>query len=273
VVALQGTASRQWTQYHLYLYNEVVAYKNKIYVCILQNKGIVPTDVNYWTMIEDAPTDVLCPIVGLNAISSTVDMEDYFQAGAVEQYPFPVGVPGQPFNPTPRRLLNSILGFCWNGIFTPSVVTTALDTQNSTATTTSELLNRFRPVPPYYRRYSVGLGVTVPAATTSTSFTADGYANLVYTSVVAIYTTIVYGSTLDSQRNTNLIGVASMNAGNLGVSFFDNKINGPLRVKGADIYNISIELRDEMNEPYPVTNNGICTFTLKLTYKDSQSEK
>ena len=274
VVALQGTASRQWTQYHLYTLGEVVAYENKVYDCILQNKGIVPTNATYWGLVVNAPTDVVCPIVGLNTISSTVDMEDYFQAGDVQQYPFPVGVPGQPFNPTPRRLLNSILGFCWNGVFSPSVVTTALDTQTSTATTTTELLNRFRPVPQYFRRYTTEVGLsTVPFATTSSSFTADGYANLVYTSVVAIYTTVVYGSTLDSQRNTNLIGVASMNAGNLGVSFFDNKINGPLRVKGADIYNISIELRDEMNEPYPVTNNGICTFTLKLTYKDTQSEK
>ena len=273
VVALQGTASRQWTQYHLYTLSEVVAYKNKVYGCILQNKGIVPTNATYWLLLVDAPTNVDCPIVGLNAISSTVDMEDYFQAGGVDQYPFPVGIPGQPFNPTPRRLLNSILGFCWNGVFSPSVISTALDTQTSTANTTTELLNRFRPVPPYFRRYAeVGVG-TIPYATDATSFTADGYANLVYTSVVAIYTTVVYGSTLDSQRNTNLIGLASMNAGNLGVSFFANFINAALRVKGADIYNISIELRDEMNEPYPVTNNGICTFTLKLTYKDTQSEK
>ena len=105
------------------------------------------------------------------------------------------------------------------------------------------------------------------------TFTADGYCNLVYTSVVSIYSTIVYGSTLDSQRNTNLIGLSGMNAGNLGVSFFDNKINGPLRVKGADIYSIGIELRDEMNEPYPLTNNGISTFTLKLTYRENGSQK
>ena len=272
VVALQGTASRQWTPYYLYTNGSTVAYNNKIYICILQNKGIVPTNATYWVLYINAPTAIACPIVGLNKISSTFDMEDYFQAGAVQQYPFPIGIPGQPFNPTPRRLLNSILGFCWNGVFSPSVVSTALDTQTSTATTTTDLLNRFRPVPQYYRAYTVGVSAT-PFATTSSSFTADGYANLVYTSVVAIYTTVVYGSTLDSQRNTNLIGLASMNAGNLGVSFFDNKINGPLRVNGVDIYNISIELRDEMNEPYPVTNNGICTFTLKLTYKDTQAEK
>jgi hypothetical protein len=64
-----------------------------------------------------------------------------------------------------------------------------------------------------------------------------------------------------------------MNAGNLGVSFFANFIDGKLRIRNTDIYNIGIELRDEMNEPYAVGNNGICTFTLKLTYKDAQQEK
>jgi hypothetical protein len=47
------------------------------------------------------------PLIGLNAISSQVDMADNFTG--YYQFPFPVGVPGQPFNPAPRRLLNSIL--------------------------------------------------------------------------------------------------------------------------------------------------------------------
>jgi hypothetical protein len=63
-----------------------------------------------------------------------------------------------------------------------------------------------------------------------------------------------------------------MNAGNLGVSFFDNKIDSKLRVNNADIYAIGIELRDEVGELYPLTNNGICSFTLKLTYKNIERE-
>jgi hypothetical protein len=82
----------------------------------------------------------------------------------------------------------------------------------------------------------------------------------------------VYGTTLDTQRNTNLIGLSSLNAGNLGVSFFDNKIDGKLRVNNADIYSIGIELRDEVGELYPMTNNGLCSFTLKLTYKNIEQE-
>jgi hypothetical protein len=43
-------------------------------------------------------------------------------------------------------------------------------------------------------------------------------------------------------------------------------------VNNADIYSIGIELRDEAGEPYPLTNNAICSFTLKLTYKDIEQE-
>jgi hypothetical protein len=125
---------------------------------------------------------------------------------------------------------------------------------------------------PYYTSYGSGDLLTTGSSTTATVFTADGYANLVYSSVINVYTTIVYGTTLDTQRNTNLISTASLNAGNLGVSFFANFIDTKLRVNNADIYSIGVELRDEVGELYPLTNNGICSFTLKLTYKDIEQE-
>jgi hypothetical protein len=125
---------------------------------------------------------------------------------------------------------------------------------------------------PYYTSYGSGDLLTTGTSTTATVYTADGYANLVYTNVIYIYTTIVYGSTLDTQRNTNLISTASVNAGNLGISFFANFLDTKLRVNRADIYSIGIELRDEVGELYPLTNNGICSFTLGLTYKDIEQE-
>lgn len=220
---------------------------------------------SYWT----PSTSGLLPITGLGYISSQFDMIDFF--GGYFQYPFVYGVPGQPFNPVPRRLLNSILGFSWNGLFDVNAVNAVLTSTNIVySQTTVDVLNRIRPVPYYYKRTGVGVGSGQP--TSAIIYTADGYGNLVYTSVVSIYSTIVFGSTLDTQRNTSLIGLSSMNAGNLGVSFFDNKIDGRLRVNGGDIYTIGIDLRDEMGEPYPVTNNGICTFTLKLTYKDTSAK-
>jgi hypothetical protein len=189
------------------------------------------------------------------------------------QYPFPIAIPAQPFNPAPRRLLNSILGFCWNGLFNAAALNTSIGASVGipNGTTTSDALNRIRPVP-YYTSYGSGDLLTTGSSTTATVFTADGYANLVYSSTISIYSTIVYGTTLDTQRNTNLIGLSTLNAGNLGVSYFANFIDGKLRVNHADIYSIGIELRDEVGELYPLTNNGICSFTLKLTYKDIEQE-
>lgn len=227
---------------------------------------------SYWTPVSSAAN---LPTTGLYAISQQFDFLDSFNGYL--QFPFPIAIPPQPFNPAPRRLLNSILGFCWNGVFNPVAVNTTLGTLTGipNGTTTSDVLNRIRPVPFYAQYGSSGSTLQNGYATIATTYTADGYCNLVYTSVVHIYANIVYGSTVtsDPQRSTSLIGLASMNAGNLGVSFFANFINGPLTVNESDIYSIVIELRDEMNEPYPVTNNGICTFTLKLTYKDSPQEK
>ena len=227
---------------------------------------------SYWT---PQTTTANVPIIGLNAISTRFDMLDIFLNNGWLQFPFPVAIPGQPFNPAPRRLLNSILGFCWNGIFNPLAVSKVLATGTTIpdGTTTTDVLNRIRPVPIYKSYGSAPALLDVSRnATLTPVFTADGYGNLVYTNVINIYTTIVYGSTLDSQRNTNLISTASINAGNLGIGFFANFIDGKLRVNRADIYTISIELRDEVGELYPMTNNGNCSFTLKLTYKDIEQE-
>jgi hypothetical protein len=227
---------------------------------------------SYWT---PQTTTANVPIIGLNAISTRFDMLDIFLNNGWLQFPFPVAIPGQPFNPAPRRLLNSILGFCWNGIFNPLAVSKVLATGTTIpdGTTTTDVLNRIRPVP-IYKTYGTAPALLSASrnSTLTPVFTADGYGNLVYTNVINIYTTIVYGSTLDSQRNTNLISTASINAGNLGVGFFANFIDGKLRVNRADIYTISIELRDEVGELYPMTNNGNCSFTLKLTYKDIDQE-
>jgi hypothetical protein len=285
-----GTDNAYWQclQYNTakttYKIGDIVSYIGTLYIaywkCVYNNPPANSINVNpfvcekywlpsYWIPLSDSSN---IPIIGLNSISAKFDMTD--AVAGVPQVPFPTGIPGQPFNPNPRRLLNSLLGFCWNGIFDASIIAQSLPFSADYISVNNGValfLNRIRPIPPYLPGVGIDYGGGIP--TSAITFTADGYANLVYTSVVSIYSTIVYGSTLDSQRNTNLIGLSSMNAGNLGVSFFDNKINGPLRVKGADIYSISIELRDEMNEPYPLWNSAVATFTLKLTYKENLAEK
>jgi len=287
-----NTSSVFWKVGDLMTYVGTIGNGVFFYKCIKDNNANQGSPINtggvfdtnpYWIPSYWTPTTTtLLPTTGLNYISRNFDMIDQFAGNNFWQFPFVRNVPGQPFNPAPRRLLNSILGFSWNGVFDPVVVSSVLQTNPNDplfvgrAGGTIDLLNRLRPVPPYViYGSSVATGLEVSTPTTAIIFTADGYCNLVYTSVVYIYATVVGGSTLttDPSFSTNLIGLASMNAGNLGVSFFANFIDTKLRIRNTDIYNIGIELRDEMNEPYAVGNNGICTFTLKLTYKDAPQEK
>jgi len=231
---------------------------------------------------------------------------------------FPANIAGQPYNPTPSRILNSILGFTWRGVFsTPSIPTfpTSSTTiiSNFQSLQDTVLLNRFRPVPFYQIRPPWSSTFTYPknyvvlgpddqayyskrnnnlnhdptssptwwelefplaatttnilnAASTTSVFTADAYACLVYSSVVYIYTSIVGGSTVDTKLNTNLLAITPMNAGNLGIAFSNQMIDNPLTKVLGDINAIYIELRDEFGEPYLMSNNAVVSLTLKVKF-------
>jgi len=276
-----GNAVSNWNNSTYYTLGSQVKFGGKYYESIQAAAGKNPAqNLDYWA--ERIWITGASPIVGLNAISQNLDMVENYIGVDDFRYidaPFPEGIPGQPFNPSPRRLLNSILGFTWNGqIPDPSILQTLVKydaevfgTRALIGNTGVTLYNRVRPIPPYVvqTQYAAeGLGVTARPSTTSPTYTAEGYANLVYTSVVSIYSTIVSGSTVNTQRNTNLLGIANMNAGNLGVAYYQNVIDDALKLFQNDIYTISIELRDEMDEPYYLTNNAVCSFTMKLTYKE-----
>jgi len=274
-----GSAVSNWNISTYYVVDSQVKFGGKYYESIVASAGKNPAqNPAFWA--ERIWITGASPIIGLNAISSALDMvENYVEDGfRYTDAPFPEGIPGQPFNPAPRRLLNSILGFTWNGqIPDPAILQTLVEydpvvygTVALIGNTGVTLYNRVRPIPPYVLSTSVAgdLGVTARPSTTSTVYTAEGYANLVYTSVVSIYSTIVCGSTVNTQTNTNLLGIVGMNAGNLGVAYFQNVIDDALKLYQNDIYTISIDLRDEMDEPYYLTNNAVCSFTMKLTYKE-----
>jgi hypothetical protein len=183
---------------------------------------------------------------------------------------FPSGIPGQPFNPIPKRLLNSILGFTWNGQFTPTVLAGVNEFSRLSNNTVIELYNRLRPVPPYIPPAIAPVleEVVYSSAINTQTFTANGYANLVYTSVVSVYGSIAGARTLDTQRDTSLLGLVSMNADNLGVGFYGNYIESGLEANGEDLYTISIQMFDEFNEPFVLTNNAVVSLTFKMTYKN-----
>ena len=221
-------------------------------------------EATYWTT-GTAVANV--PYVGLATISADLDMlDDLF--GTI-QYPFPEGIPPQPFTLNPKRLLNSILGFTWNGKFIPSQFGQLYDEIIVTgSTTTTQLYNRLRPVPDYIT-YAGGLA-TAGSVNYDPTITANGYAKLVYTSVINIYASIAGGSTIDTIRNTNLIGTMAMNAGNLGIGFSAAYLNATLQTQDTDIYSISFSFTDEYGDPYPLTNNAVVTLTFRMGYKENK---
>jgi hypothetical protein len=99
------------------------------------------------------------------------------------------------------------------------------------------------------------------------TFTANGYCNLVYSSIVNVYATIAGAKTLDTQRNTNLIGTMTASAGNLGIAFAASFIDTPLDQYDSDIYSITFSFTDEYGEPYPFTNNAVVSMTFRMRYK------
>jgi hypothetical protein len=275
-----GNAVGNWNNFTFYSVGSQVRFSGKYYESIVASAGKNPAqNPDYWA--ERIWITGASPIIGLNAISQGLDMVEIYEEGGFQYVddPFPEGIAGQPFNPAPRRVLNSILGFTWNGqIPDPAILQTLViydaevyGNRALIGNTGVTLYNRVRPIPPYVlptQYVADGLGVTARPSTTSPTYTAEGYANLVYTSVVSIYSTIVCGSTVNTQRNTNLLGIANMNAGNLGVAYYQNVIDDALKLYQNDIYTITMELRDEMDEPYYLTNNAVCSFTMKLTYKE-----
>ena len=178
---------------------------------------------------------------------------------------YPPGIPGQPF--VQGQTLARRLGFTWDS----TGLVTNLEYFNDNLDgidydgTSILFYNRLRPIPFYLP--SDTLGVTFGTEISSRiDYTADGYCNLVYSSIISIYTIIVGTSSVDTQRNANLLAMVEMNCGNLGIAMASGFIDTKLTKIQPDIYSIYIELRDENGQPYYLTNNATSTFLLKLTY-------
>jgi len=217
----------------------------------------------YWTTGTPAAQ---VPYVGLAKISADLDMMS--ELDGEFQNPFPEAIPPQPFSPNPKRILNSILGFTWNGRFNPETFGVIYDPVSiSGNSATSILLNRVRPVPIYIAGYALGGTSGAGSVIYDPTLTAAGYGNLVYSSVINVYASIAGAKTLDTQRNTNLIGTMTASAGNLGIAYAASFIDTPLNQYEGDIYSITFSFTDEFGDPYPFTNNAAVSMTFRIRYK------
>lgn len=234
-------------------------------VVLVSNINFANISANYYSAGGRICTEI-APDYGLQALSGQYDF------AITDVY----DIPAQPANPNPKRLLNSILGFTWNGVFTKNDFGPDYSQNRGFYANRQNVsfFNRLRPVAPYTIR---PIPIPVPPLRTGLGrypgviaeiFTADGYCNLVYSSVMSIYASVIGGSTLTSTKENNgLLALASMNCQNLGVSYFQENMAHPLSLYGSDIYTIIFNLEDEMGESYYLTNNAVLSLVLKVEYK------
>ena len=100
-----------------------------------------------------------------------------------------------------------------------------------------------------------------------TPLVADSYPNLVYTGCVYMYTNIVNGSSSTSNNRQNLLAVVPVNSAPLGVT---NYVSGMLTKQSTisqTIQNISIELRDDADQPYNLPDNAQVNVEIYFDYK------
>jgi hypothetical protein len=178
------------------------------------------------------------------------------------------GIGGQPFQL--YRTLNLRLGFTWNGLITQIAGYFPINIGTLTAQTVktsvlASFLNRLRPVPLYYTFAVEDTGLS-DSPYTSTIYTADNYANLVYTTTVSLYADFTGGSTYDSMANTQLLACVPMNASNLGVTFYNTTLYCPLTKISDQIYEIEIRMLTDTGVPYVIPNSAIVSLELALTY-------
>jgi hypothetical protein len=125
----------------------------------------------------------------------------------------------------------------------------------------SDLQNMIRPHPSLY-----GQALTSGRDYTSFDLSAPGYADLVNTACIHIYTDITGGSTVDSIVNKALLGSVPMNTTALGVGFHSLPLNNPLTKIPTQINEIYIEMRNDTGQPFLIGNNAVVSLELILTY-------
>ena len=265
-----GWDNCEWSSTITYNLDDSVIYEGKTWRLADESSLNDPPSPSNEAWDEIDPDRFSAPSYGLYTMSATFDFVE--QIDDIVLLPFPIGIQPQPFNPRPRRLLNSITGFTFNGIFNADAFQSLLtpDQDRGVLSQLTAQFNRLRPVPVYEETpVVVGLGaLRDPVSTATYVYTADGYCNLVYSSIISTYCDVVGPSSVDTtQQATNLLAVNTMNCGNLGISYYAPYLDNPLTKVQNDIYTIFVDFRDEFGDPYYFTNNAVVTLTFKLTYK------
>lgn len=109
--------------------------------------------------------------------------------------------------------------------------------------------------------------LTNTAVANAVAVPADSYPNLVYSQCVYIYSNIVAGVSLGSGGQHNLLAVVPSNAPQLGVIQYTALTVNMMSKMPDTIYEISIDMRDDANQPFLLPDNAQCNLELAFVYE------
>lgn len=124
------------------------------------------------------------------------------------------------------------------------------------------------------QQYNAGTGgnplladVTNTAYANAVAVPADSFPNLVYSQCVYLYSNIVAGVSLGSNGQHNLLAVIPVNAPTLGVIQYTALTVNMLSKMTDTIYEITVEMRDDANQPFILPDNAQVNIELAFVYE------
>lgn len=267
-----------WSDSVTYQSNQIILWEEGIYYISLIDNNFnndPPTTTSAWTLYtgtigytyliagyEDPNVLILQENINSQAVGANADF--FYGLYGLNNI---MSILSQPFKQ--GKTLAKRLGFTWNCRGTlPSQNNSVTPLEYAQGSSFPIFWNRLRPIPKYELITAFD---TIPIPNnspfTSTTYIAEAYCNLVYSSIINIYSNLTSGASFDTQTvMRNLLGMIPINCGQLGITFQNTYIDNLMTKINSDIYTLTIELRNEIDEPYYITNNGIATFVIKLTY-------
>ena len=110
--------------------------------------------------------------------------------------------------------------------------------------------------------------LTNTAYADGTAVPVDSYPNLVYSQCVYLYSNIVAGVSLGSNKQHNLLAVVPSNAPQFGVIQYTALTVNMMSKMVDTIYEISIDMRDDANQPFVLPDNAQVNIELAFVYTE-----
>ena len=109
--------------------------------------------------------------------------------------------------------------------------------------------------------------ITNTAYANAVAVPADTFPNLVYSQCIYLYSNITAGVSLGSGKQHNLLGVIPVNAPPLGVAQYTALTPNMMSKVVDTIYEISVEMRDDANQPFALPDSAQVNIELAFVYE------